>query len=94
MTLSLLISLGESIECPFRVMDEFDVFMDAVSRKKALETLIDTGKKYAHRQFIFITPQDISSVDAGPMVKIHRLKPPSRLNGQQTLEEAGVGAAS
>ena len=36
-TLSLLISLGECIECPFRVMDEFDVFMDAVSRKRALQ---------------------------------------------------------
>mmetsp|Transcript_18592 Transcript_18592/g.22046 ORF Transcript_18592/g.22046 Transcript_18592/m.22046 type:complete len:105 (-) Transcript_18592:46-360(-) len=32
-TLSLLISLGESVECPFRVIDEFDVFMDVVSRK-------------------------------------------------------------
>lgn len=32
-TLSLLIALGDSLECPFRVMDEFDVFMDQVSRK-------------------------------------------------------------
>jgi structural maintenance of chromosomes protein 6 len=32
-TLSLLIALGEAVECPFRVMDEFDVFMDAISRK-------------------------------------------------------------
>eukprot|EP00620_Florenciella_sp_RCC1587_P023807 CAMPEP_0182564066 /NCGR_PEP_ID=MMETSP1324-20130603/6082_1 /TAXON_ID=236786 /ORGANISM="Florenciella sp., Strain RCC1587" /LENGTH=86 /DNA_ID=CAMNT_0024777425 /DNA_START=1 /DNA_END=257 /DNA_ORIENTATION=- len=29
-TISMLISLGECIESPFRVMDEFDVFMDAV----------------------------------------------------------------
>lgn len=32
-TLSLLLALGHSLECPFRVMDEFDVFMDQVSRK-------------------------------------------------------------
>ena len=32
-TLAMLISLGATIECPFRVMDEFDVFMDQVSRK-------------------------------------------------------------
>ena len=32
-TLSLLIALGECLECPFRIMDEFDVFMDVVSRK-------------------------------------------------------------
>ena len=34
-TLSLLVALGEALECPFRIMDEFDVFMDVVSRKVA-----------------------------------------------------------
>ena len=29
-TLAMLVSLGATIECPFRVMDEFDVFMDQV----------------------------------------------------------------
>ena len=32
-TLAMLVSLGATIECPFRVMDEFDVFMDQVARK-------------------------------------------------------------
>lgn len=50
-------------------MDEFDVFMDAVSRKRALQTLIETGRKYSHRQFVFITPQDISSVTPAPDVR-------------------------
>ena len=39
-TLSLLLALGESLETPFRVMDEFDVFLDPMSRKIALETMV------------------------------------------------------
>jgi len=39
-TLSLLLALGESLETPFRVMDEFDVFLDPVARKIALETMV------------------------------------------------------
>lgn len=39
-TLSLLLALGESLETPFRVMDEFDVFLDPVSRRIALKTMV------------------------------------------------------
>jgi chromosome segregation ATPase len=39
-TLSLLLALGESLETPFRVMDEFDVFLDPLSRKIALDNLV------------------------------------------------------
>jgi chromosome segregation ATPase len=39
-TLSLLLALGERLETPFRVMDEFDVFLDPVARKIALDTLV------------------------------------------------------
>jgi chromosome segregation ATPase len=39
-TLALLLALGEQLETPFRVMDEFDVFLDPVARKIALDTLV------------------------------------------------------
>eukprot|EP00815_Leptocylindrus_aporus_P002118 CAMPEP_0116072362 /NCGR_PEP_ID=MMETSP0322-20121206/14449_1 /TAXON_ID=163516 /ORGANISM="Leptocylindrus danicus var. apora, Strain B651" /LENGTH=112 /DNA_ID=CAMNT_0003561125 /DNA_START=88 /DNA_END=423 /DNA_ORIENTATION=+ len=55
-TLALLIALGEHLETPFRVMDEFDVFLDPISRKLALEAMIQMAKSMSHRQFIFITP--------------------------------------
>mmetsp|Transcript_6512 Transcript_6512/g.8824 ORF Transcript_6512/g.8824 Transcript_6512/m.8824 type:complete len:96 (+) Transcript_6512:2447-2734(+) len=45
-TLSLLLALGESLETPFRVMDEFDVFLDPVSRKIALDTMVSDRKAY------------------------------------------------
>jgi len=83
-TLALLIALGEHLETPFRVMDEFDVFLDPISRKLALEAMIQMAKSMSHRQFIFITPQDLSNLPADRLLKIHQLKPPER-GGQQTL---------
>lgn len=90
-TLSLLLALGECLETPFRVMDEFDVFLDPLSRKSALFTMIMLAKQMSHRQFIFITPQDLSSVKTDDMVKIYRMKDPERselVGGlqQQTLD--------
>ncbi|EGB06318.1 hypothetical protein AURANDRAFT_29396 [Aureococcus anophagefferens] len=85
-TLAMLISLGATIECPFRVMDEFDVFMDQVSRKVAMKELVDMAKKMENRQFIFITPQDLSSLPQSDILKIFKMNPPIR--GQRTLEEA------
>lgn len=58
-TIALLLALGESLETPFRVLDEFDVFLDPITRKLTIESLIKMakGKEMRHRQFIFITPQ-------------------------------------
>ena len=89
-TLSLLLAIGESLETPFRVMDEFDVFLDPVARKLALETLIQISKEMEHRQFIFITPQDLSNIPTDPKLRIFHLKPPVRSSmvggpQQQTL---------
>lgn len=77
-TIALLLALGESLETPFRVLDEFDVFLDPVTRKTVIDTLIVMAKKMNHRQFIFITPQDVSNVDPDPMLKIIKMTPPSR----------------
>jgi chromosome segregation ATPase len=90
-TMSLLLALGENLETPFRVLDEFDVFLDAQARKLAISILIHVAKKMEHRQFIFITPQDLSSLTPDPKLKIHKLSPPTRYQtagapSQQTLD--------
>ena len=90
-TLSLLLAIGESLETPFRVMDEFDVFLDPVARKQAMETLVQVSQEMMHRQFIFITPQDVSSLRTSPLLKIFKMKRPERsahVGGlqQQTLD--------
>ena len=56
---SLLLALGEAIECPFRVMDEFDVFMDSVNRDTTIQLLVDAAKRDCRKQFIFVTPNDL-----------------------------------
>lgn len=90
-TLSLLLALGECLETPFRVMDEFDVFLDVKARKLALTTMIALAKQMSHRQFIFITPQDLSDIKTDDTLMIHHMKPPDRsqlVGGlqQQTLD--------
>jgi chromosome segregation ATPase len=87
----LLIALGETLETPFRILDEFDVFLDAEVRKLTIKSLIHVAKKLNHRQFIFITPQDLSSIKADPQLKILKLNPPERHHNaggptQQTLD--------
>ena len=66
-TLALTLALGENVESPFRAMDEFDVFMDAVNRKISMDALIEFARdpNNCDKQYLFITPQDISAVDAG-----------------------------
>jgi len=84
-TVALLLALWEAMETPFRAMDEFDVFMDAVNRRISMDLLIGAARSHKNRQFIFITPHDISTISPGPDLKIHRMYPPER--GQTTLVE-------
>ncbi|KAG3097371.1 hypothetical protein PI124_g12693 [Phytophthora idaei] len=66
---SLLLALGSSTECPFRIMDEFDVFMDSQNRSMAVELLVEAAKKNCRKQFIFVTPNYLSrSGGEGPEV--------------------------
>lgn len=74
-TLCFALSLQEMTEAPFRAMDEFDVFMDAVSRKISLDTVVDFAVAHGS-QWIFITPHDISMVKTGPHVKKQQLAAP------------------
>jgi len=89
-TVSLLLALWETMECPFRAMDEFDVFMDAVNRKISIKLLTDAAKHYSHRQFIFITPQDQSAIEGGPNVKIIKMHPPDRGVGRHRGEQSTI----
>ncbi|KAF5181437.1 Structural maintenance of chromosomes protein [Thalictrum thalictroides] len=74
-TLCFALALHEMTEAPFRAMDEFDVFMDAVSRKISLDTLVDFALGYGS-QWIFITPHDISMVKSHERVKKQQMAAP------------------
>jgi len=85
-TVSLLLALWEAMETPFRAMDEFDVFMDAVNRRLSIEMLTEAGREQKHRQFLFISPHDTSHIPQSSEVKVIKMTPPER--GQSTLNFA------
>ncbi|CAK9135142.1 unnamed protein product [Ilex paraguariensis] len=74
-TLCFALALHEMTEAPFRAMDEFDVFMDAVSRKISLDTIVDFALAQGS-QWIFITPHDISMVKQDERIKKQQMAAP------------------
>lgn len=79
-TLCFMLALSEQMEIPFRVMDEFDVFMDEANRSSAIRTLVSVATDIPQRQFIFITPLDLPPLpQAGtPSLRLQRLEDPER----------------
>ncbi|CAB3405319.1 unnamed protein product [Caenorhabditis bovis] len=62
-TAALVMSLWEVMEQPFRMMDEFDVFMDMVNRKLVMDLLVEMATDhFPYNQFIFFTPQGIKEL--------------------------------
>ncbi|CAA7026946.1 unnamed protein product [Microthlaspi erraticum] len=74
-TLCFALALHNMTEAPFRAMDEFDVFMDAVSRKISLDTLVDFALEQGS-QWMFITPHDISMVKSHEKIKKQQMAAP------------------
>lgn len=72
-------------------MDEYDVFMDEGRRLNTLTTLQEYAMRpdQLHRQFIIITPNNLSSVRTSNAVRIIKLNDPVRQTAhglqQQTL---------
>lgn len=82
-TVSFIMALWEAMESPFRCLDEFDVFMDMVNRRISMEMMLKVAKEQQERQFILLTPQDMSAIGSSRSVRIFRLNDPER--GQTTL---------
>jgi chromosome segregation ATPase len=71
-------------------MDEYDVFLDDVSRRVTLEQL----QKYAllpaqrGRQFIIVTPHNLADVRTSNDVRIQKMQPPQRRQTAHGLQQA------
>ena len=61
-TVAFLMSLWRSVDCPWRAMDEFDVFQDSINRATSMELLIQGAAHTPSRQFLFLTPLDVAGV--------------------------------
>lgn len=61
-TICFIISLWQVMECPFYMLDEFDVFMDAFNRKTSQQALITHAKNQPTRQFFLFSPLDLVEI--------------------------------
>ncbi|KAI9596281.1 P-loop containing nucleoside triphosphate hydrolase protein [Syncephalis fuscata] len=80
-TICLLLALWESMGCPIRGLDEYDVFMDAVNRSISTRMIIDSARLAQRTQFILITPQSMDNIQLGPDVRVLKLQDPERNQG-------------
>ena len=60
---SLILALWEEIQPPFRMLDEFDVFMDMMNRNKSVDMILDFAMKNRDFQYFFLTPLDTNMLD-------------------------------
>ncbi|XP_045700489.1 structural maintenance of chromosomes protein 6 [Phyllostomus hastatus] len=82
-TVCFILSLWSIAESPFRCLDEFDVYMDMVNRRIAMDMILKMADSQRFRQFILLTPQSMSSLPSSQLIRILRMSDPER--GQMTL---------
>ncbi|KAL6095967.1 smc6 [Pungitius sinensis] len=82
-TVCFVLSLWAITEAPFRCLDEFDVYMDMVNRRISMDMMLKVAAGQRYRQFIFLTPQSMSSLPVSKIIRILRLKDPDRGNNTQ-----------
>ncbi|KFM69731.1 Structural maintenance of chromosomes protein 6, partial [Stegodyphus mimosarum] len=77
-TICFLLSLWERIEMPFRILDEYDVFMDSEKRHLSVNLLTKTAEQKKDVQFIFLSPLELPLMRDSPHIKVHKMPPPKR----------------
>ncbi|XP_027711421.1 structural maintenance of chromosomes protein 6 [Vombatus ursinus] len=85
-TVCFILSLWSIAESPFRCLDEFDVYMDMVNRRIAMDMILKMAVSQCYRQFILLTPQNMSSLPSSRLIRILRMRDPERgQKGQRAL---------
>lgn len=72
--ISMILAFWEPMSPPFRILDEFDVFMDSVNRKIAVQNIIAFAKKDRKNQFIFLTPLSTDNIIIDEDIQILKLQ--------------------
>ena len=77
-TVSLVLALWEVTASPFRILDEFDVFMDALNRRVAVEQIGDHARRRRRggsgRQLVLLTPLDVPGVRVGEDTSVVKME--------------------
>ncbi|XP_002122639.2 structural maintenance of chromosomes protein 6 [Ciona intestinalis] len=82
-TVCYILALWQAIQSPIRCLDEFDVFMDMANRRVAMDMMVEMALLQKKRQFIFLTPHDISALPKSPEIHVWKMADPDR--AQTTL---------
>ncbi|XP_058603859.1 structural maintenance of chromosomes protein 6-like [Onychostoma macrolepis] len=77
-TVCFVLSLWAITDAPFRALDEFDVYMDMVNRRISMDMMLKIAASQRFRQFVFLTPQSMSSLPVNSLIRILRLNDPDR----------------
>ncbi|XP_071404409.1 structural maintenance of chromosomes protein 6 [Pithys albifrons albifrons] len=89
-TVCYILSLWNITDSPFRCLDEFDVYMDMLNRRIAVDMILERADFQQYRQFLLFTPQSISFLPTSPHIRILCLQDPERgqrrLNFQNTTD--------
>lgn len=87
-TVCFILSLWSIAESPFRCLDEFDVYMDMVNRRIAMDMILKMADSQHYRQFILLTPQNMSSLPPSRLIRILRMPDPERGQRALTFQQA------
>lgn len=77
-TVAFIIALWQICPSPFRLLDEVDVFMDMVTRKISIDTLIWFATERSSKQFIFLSPLGMQQLEKPECVTINFMPEPAR----------------
>lgn len=87
-TVCYILALWQAIESPLRCLDEFDVFMDMANRRVAMEMMVEMALVQKQKQFIFLTPHDISALPKSSRIHVWKMADPERGQTHLPFERA------
>ena len=71
-TVSLVLALWEDMYPPFRILDEFDVFMDSLNRRTSIDLILNYAKESRKFQYLFLTPLNLDHITDRDDVQVIR----------------------
>lgn len=80
-TVSFILALWKSAECPFKILDEVDVFMDTITRKISLSAMVEFASSESSKQYIFLSPLGHMDIPKPKIVQIFQMPDPKRILG-------------
>lgn len=78
--IAFLLALWERTKIPFRILDEYDVFMDSNNRQLSVDLLKQKSEEMAETQFVYLSPLDLPRIKQSDFIQIIKMAAPKRKN--------------